>query len=271
MSQVKPLLDVNHLHIFYGQQTAVRDLSFSLAAGQTLAIVGESGSGKSSVLRAILGLPERGTRREGSIFLSGQNLSALSPKERRQLCGSTVAMVFQDAGASFCAIRHIGAQIEESIQAHTDWSTSKIRERAETLMKQLDLPASIWDAYPFELSGGMGQRAGILSAMMLRPKLLLADEPTSALDVVSQLRVIDALNEMRRTEGTAILLVTHNIAVAQHMADALLVMRRGSCVEAGPREKILLHPQQEYTRKLLQAVPRLSPDCPTSLGKERSS
>lgn len=270
MSPRNPLLDVQHLHIAYGGEVAVRDLSFSLEAGQTMAIVGESGSGKSSVLRAILGLDERGTARSGKILLDGSDLLTMKPSDRRLLCGPTVAMVFQDAGASFCAIRRIGVQIEESVRAHVSWTKDEILARAQLLMKRLDLPESIWDAYPFELSGGMGQRAGILSAMMLRPRLLLADEPTSALDVLSQLRVIDALWKMREAEGTALLMVTHNIEVAQHIADSILVMRRGDCVEMGAREAILAHPQQDYTRKLLQSVPHLDAGAVSS-GKESLS
>ena len=177
---MKPLLDVTHLSISYGSLTAVNDLSFSLNAGSTLAIVGESGSGKSSVLRAILGLPERGRSWQGDISMDGQSLLTLPPGKRRALCGSAIAMIFQDAGASFCPIRRISAQISESIRAHANWTKQQIRQRAEELMAVLDLPQTVWDAYPFELSGGMGQRVGILAAMMLRPKLLLADEPTSA-------------------------------------------------------------------------------------------
>lgn len=268
MSPREPLLNVQHLRITYGRDVAVRDLSFSLETGKTMAIVGESGSGKSSVLRAILGLDERGTARQGRILLDGEDLLTMKPQERRRLCGPTIAMVFQDAGASFCAIRRIGIQIEESVRAHVPWTRAEILARAQLLMKRLDLPESIWDAYPFELSGGMGQRAGILSAMMLRPRLLLADEPTSALDVISQLRVIDALGEMREAEGTALLFVTHNIEVAQHVADSLLVMRHGDCVEMGSREAILSHPQQDYTRKLLQSVPHLDAGVSSLSGKE---
>ena len=254
---MKPLLDVTHLSISYGSLTAVNDLSFSLNAGSTLAIVGESGSGKSSVLRAILGLPERGRSWQGDISMDGQSLLTLPPGKRRALCGSAIAMIFQDAGASFCPVRRISAQISESIRAHANWTKQQIRQRAEELMAVLDLPQTVWDAYPFELSGGMGQRVGILAAMMLRPKLLLADEPTSALDVLSLICVLDALKALQRTEGTAILLVTHNIAVARHLADALLVMRRGECIEYGTCETVLQHPQQAYTRELLHAIPQL--------------
>ena len=211
---MKPLLDVTHLSISYGSLTAVNDLSFSLNAGSTLAIVGESGSGKSSVLRAILGLPERGRSWQGDISMDGQSLLTLPPGKRRALCGSAIAMIFQDAGASFCPVRRISAQISESIRAHANWTKQQIRQRAEELMAVLDLPQTVWDAYPFELSGGMGQRVGILAAMMLRPKLLLADEPTGALDQKTGVQIMELFENLNR-EGHTIIMITHDLHVAK--------------------------------------------------------
>ena len=168
-------------------------------------------------------------------------------------------MIFQDAGASFCPIRTIGAQICESMAVHGKGNKREAKEKAIRLFEKLQLKDGerIWNSYPFELSGGMSQRVGIAAAMLLEPPVLLADEPTSALDVAVQRQAVEEMLALRESFGTAILLVTHDIGVAAAMADRLLVLKDGQEVEQGEAEQILRAPGEAYTRKLLAAVPRL--------------
>ena len=168
-------------------------------------------------------------------------------------------MIFQDAGASLCPIRTIGDQIYESMRAHKKVSRNEAKDRAMELFEKLNFKDSqrVWDSYPFELSGGMNQRAGIAISMLMNPPILLADEPTSALDVSVQRQVVREMLKLRELFGTAIIIVTHDIGVVRAMADTVLVLKNGKTVEYGEAEKVLNHPQDPYTKKLLAAVPRL--------------
>ena len=198
------LLEVKNLSVAWEGQVAVKNVSFSLAGGQVLAIVGESGSGKSTLLKAIMGLPsDERSIASGTITFAGQELTTLDAAARRALCGPQISMIFQDAGASFCPVRRVGAELWESVHLHKDWTRQEARERALALMARLHLDASVLEAYPFELSGGMGQRVGILAALLMQPQLLLADEPTSALDTVPQVAVVKELQVLCREPGTA--------------------------------------------------------------------
>ncbi len=251
-----PLLAVRNLTVSYGEKQAVRGVNFCLHRGEILVLAGESGSGKSTILRAVMGILDAGVC-EGEILWEGMNVLQLSKDARRNLAGEEIAMVFQNAGASFCPVRTIGSQLYESVCAHRAWSYAEFRERAEALMVQMQLPRAVLDAYPFRLSGGMAQRVGIAAAMLLQPKLILADEPTSALDALTQVRVAKELMALRRRTGVAMLLVTHHMGLAYHMADRILVLRRGEMVEQGAREEIFRHPKEAYTKELIAAVPRL--------------
>ena len=168
-------------------------------------------------------------------------------------------MIFQDAGASLCPIRTIGDQIYESMRAHKKVSRNEAKDRAMELFEKLNFKDSqrVWDSYPFELSGGMNQRAGIAISMLMNPPILLADEPTSALDVSVQRQVVREMLKLRELFGTAIIIVTHDIGVVRAMADTVLVLKNGKMVEYGEAERVLTHPQDPYTKKLLAAVPRL--------------
>jgi len=251
-----PLLAVRNLAISYGEKQAVRGVNFCLHRGEILVLAGESGSGKSTILRAVMGILDAGVC-AGEILWEGMNVLQLSKDARRKLAGEEIAMVFQNAGASFCPVRTIGSQLYESVCAHRAWSYAEFRERAEALMAQMQLPRMVLDEYPFRLSGGMAQRAGIAAAMLLQPKLILADEPTSALDALTQVRVAKELMAFRRRTGVAMLLVTHHMGLAYYMADRILVLRRGETVEQGAREEIFRHPKEAYTKELIAAVPRL--------------
>ena len=251
-----PLLAVRNLAISYGEKQAVHGVNFCLHRGEILVLAGESGSGKSTILRAVMGILDAGFC-AGEILWEGTDVLQLAKDARRNLAGEEIAMVFQNAGASFCPVRTIGSQLYESVCAHKAWSYDEFRERAEALMAQMQLPRAVLDEYPFRLSGGMAQRAGIAAAMLLQPKLILADEPTSALDALTQVRVAKELMALRRRTGVAMLLVTHHMGLAYYMADRILVLRRGETVEQGTREDIFRHPKEAYTKELIAAVPRL--------------
>ena len=251
-----PLLAVRNLAVSYGEKQAVRGVNFCLHRGEILVLAGESGSGKSTILRAVMGILDAGFC-AGEILWEGTDVLQLAKDARRKLAGEEIAMVFQNAGASFCPVRTIGSQLYESVCAHRAWSYDEFRERAEALMVQMQLPREVLDEYPFRLSGGMAQRAGIAAAMLLQPKLILADEPTSALDALTQVRVAKELMALRRRTGVAMLLVTHHMGLAYYMADRILVLRRGETVEQGAREDIFRHPKEAYTKELIAAVPRL--------------
>lgn len=190
------VLRFSHVSIAYGEQVAARDISFTLPRGECLAIVGESGSGKTTLCKAILGLlsPD-GRINTGDIDFKGQSLLKMSVKERRSLLGKEITTIFQDTKDAFCPIRTVGSQIHEAMEAHGRISASSLREKAFSLMRKLGLEEAsrIWDSYPSELSGGMMQRVGIVSALLPEPLLILADEPTSALDVLARQEVVREL------------------------------------------------------------------------------
>ena len=243
------ILTVEDLRVAYGGKEILRGVSFSVKRGEILIIAGESGSGKSTILKAIGGLLGKGGAIiGGQIFFDGKEITDLPDVERRKLSGAEIGFIFQNAGASFCPIRKIGEQIFESVRAHRDWDKEIFRERAIELMRKINLAAEVLDEYPFRLSGGMAQRAGILAATILEPKLLLADEPTSALDVVTQ--VVKVLLKLK----IAIVLVTHDLKIARRMADKILIMRHGAAVEFGTREQIFNAPREIYTQELIKAA-----------------
>ena len=254
------LLSFEHVEISYGGDPVVHDVSFSVKPGEILGLVGESGSGKSTLIKAAMGLlGDNGLVTKGDILFDGKNIPDLPEKELRKIRGKKIGMIFQDAGASLCPIRTIGEQIYESMSAHMDISKADAQDRAFTLFEKLHFQDSrrIWDSYPFELSGGMNQRAGIVIAMLMNPAVLLADEPTSALDVAVQKQVVLEMKLLRELFGTAIILVTHDIGVVSATADTVLVLKDGRKVEYGPARKVLQAPEQAYTKKLLAAVPKL--------------
>ena len=258
---MQELLRIDHLTAGYDGDAVIEDISINLHTGEVLGIVGESGSGKSTLLKAIVQI--RGLSTEihaGTVFFDTKNLAVLSEGERRRLRGEEIAMVFQYAGASLNPARRIGTQLVETMRAHTDLSREEIYARAAEVFGGMGFPdvSRILAAYPFELSGGMAQRAAIALAVILRPQLLLADEPTSALDATIQLQVLDELRALKERTGTAILLITHNIGVVRHIADRVAVMCKGKIVEQGAVTEVLGNPQHPYTRELLAAVPKMS-------------
>ena len=254
------ILRYEHVDITYNGYRAIKDVSFTVSEGEILGIVGESGSGKSTLIKAAMGLlGDTGLVTRGDIWYKGKNLPDLSASELRRLNGPELGMIFQYAGSSFCPIRTVGAQLYESMTEHEHISKEDFRILAFALLEKIgfDNAQRILESYPFELSGGMQQRVGIAAAMLLNPSVLLADEPTSALDVSVQKQVVEEMLLVRRTFGTSIVLVTHNIGVIGAMADKVLVMRNGETVEYGETRQVLEDPKEEYTKLLMSAVPRL--------------
>ena len=228
--------------------------------GEILGIVGESGSGKSTLIKASMGLLGRSGRvSQGEILYQGQNVLNLGDEAFRNLRGPKMGMIFQNCGSALCPIRTIGYQLYETMEQHGFNDRNEVRRRAEILFNKINLNDSerILNSYPFELSGGMNQRVGIVMAMILEPELLFADEPTSALDVTVQAQVIKEMLQLRDEFGTGIAIVTHNIGVVSYMADKVAVMCQGRLVEYGKTRDVIDDPQDEYTRKLIQAVPRI--------------
>jgi len=259
-SDAAEILRYEHVDISYNGSKAIKDVSFTVSEGEILGIVGESGSGKSTLIKAAMGLlGDTGLVTRGDIWYKGKNLPDLSASELRKLNGPEVGMIFQYAGSSFCPIRTVGAQLYESMSEHENVTKEAFRARAAELLGKIGFENGqrILDSYPFELSGGMQQRVGIAAAMLLNPGVLLADEPTSALDVSVQKQVVEEMLLVRKTFGTSIVLVTHNIGVVGAMADKVLVMKNGEMVEYGETQQVLHAPKEDYTRLLMSAVPRL--------------
>lgn len=254
------LLEYEHVEISFGGVPKVHDVSFSLHPGEILGLVGESGTGKTTLIKAAMGLlGNNGLVTKGDIWFEGKSLPDLSEKEQRKIRGDKIGMIFQDCGASLSPIRTIGEQIVESMAAHREIDTAHAKQTAMELFDKLHFKDGerVWNSYPFELSGGMNQRAGIAIAMLMNPSILLADEPTSALDVAVQRQVVEEMLRIRDTFGTAIILVTHDIGVVSAMADTIMVLKRGNVMEFGKAKDVLENPQNDYTKNLLSAVPRL--------------
>ena len=254
------ILRYEHVDISYNGVKVIKDVSFTVSEGEILGIVGESGSGKSTLIKAAMGLlGPAGLVTRGDIWYKGKNLPDLSENEIRKLNGPELGMIFQSAGSSFCPIRTVGAQLYESMTEHEQISKAEFRARALELLRKIGFENGqrILDAYPFELSGGMQQRVGIAAAMLLNPSVLMADEPTSALDVSVQKQVVEEMLLVRKSFGTTIVLVTHNIGVIGAMADKVLVMKNGETVEYGETKQVLNNAKEEYTRTLMSAVPKL--------------
>ncbi|MGW0941711.1 ABC transporter ATP-binding protein [Streptomyces sp. NPDC002623] len=260
----QPFLSVKDLKVHFstedGTVKAVDGLSFDLVRGRTLGIVGESGSGKSVTNLTILGLhnPES-THVEGSIVLDGEELNGASEKTLEKLRGNKMAMIFQDALASLSPYHTIGRQIGETYRKHTGCSKKEARARSIEMLRRVGIPQPEIrvDDYPHLFSGGMRQRAMIAMALVCDPELLIADEPTTALDVTVQAQIMDLLKDLQQEFGTAIIFITHDLGVIADIADDVLVMYGGRCVERGTKQEVLRDPQHPYTWGLLSSMPSL--------------
>lgn len=264
-----PLLAVEGLRIGYrtesGTHIAVDGLDLTAAAGQITAVVGESGSGKSSTAHALIGLlPAGGRILGGSVRLQGEELTGLGERAWREVRGRRVGLVPQDPGVSLDPVKPVGGQVAEVLRVHGLATRGDAVARAVDLLADAGLPDPAQRArqYPHELSGGMRQRVLIAIATAARPRLLVADEPTSALDVTVQRQILDHLQAVVTTTGTAMLLVTHDLAVVADRAQHVVVMSQARVVEAGPAEQVLTDPQHPYTRRLLADAPTIAGRAP---------
>jgi len=233
------LIEVENLHVRYGNYEAVRGVSFALGEGEILGIVGESGSGKSTIAKALMGL-ERPF--EGSII------------DR----ASSIQMIFQDAVGSLNPRMTVRQTLDEVLALHQTSQTSQTSQTPETLLSMVGLSPAVLNQYPREMSGGQCQRVSIARALACRPQVLVADEPVSALDVSVQARVLNLLRDLRRDLGLSILLIAHDLAVVKNVCDRICVMERGLFVDEGPAAEVFAHPKSDYTRRLLAAVPRIT-------------
>jgi oligopeptide/dipeptide ABC transporter ATP-binding protein len=257
-----PLLAVRDLRVALAggrSGTIIDGLSFELAPGEVLGIVGESGCGKTMTARAIIGLNrfDGRFRITGEMLYKGRDLLRLDERGMRAVRGREIAMIFQDPMTSLNPLQRIGRQIGEMLAAHSDLSGSAIRERAVALLRQVRMPhpEQRVDEYPHQLSGGMRQRAMIALALACGPSLLIADEPTTALDVTTQMQILDLIASLQAESGMAVILITHDLGVVAEIADRVLVMYAGQCVEAGPARALFRDPQHPYTAGLLAAIP----------------
>ena len=258
-------LDSLHVQLPPGSERAyaVADVSYSLAPREILCVVGESGSGKSLTARAVMGLlpAPHVLYEKGRILFQGEDLIKASPERMRQVRGSDISMIFQEPMTALNPVMRIGDQIDEVIRFHEKLPRRKRTELALSLLEDVHLPdpPRIMSAYPHELSGGQRQRAMIAMALALEPKVLIADEPTTALDVTTQAQILHLIKELQSKHDTGVLFITHDIGVVADIADRVAVMQKGRIVEIDTVDRVLNHPQHEYTKALINAVPSLQP------------
>ncbi|MEV0237762.1 ABC transporter ATP-binding protein [Nonomuraea sp. NPDC050786] len=260
-----PLLEIRDLSVAFRTRkqdvTVVKGVSMEILPGQTVAVVGESGSGKSTTAAAVNRLlPDNGRITGGQVLFDGRDLARASEREMTAIRGAGIGLVPQDPMSNLNPLMRIGDQIAEALEVH---GVATGKAAGERVLELLDLvgipdPARRIGQYPHEFSGGMRQRALIAMGLACRPKLLIADEPTSALDVTVQRRILDQLEQLTAEMGTAVLLITHDLALAAERADVVAVMHDGRIVETGQAAEILAEPEHDYTRRLLKAVPSLS-------------
>lgn len=261
---MEPILSVSNLSVSFkayaGTVRAVRDVSFQLNKGETLAIVGESGSGKSVTTKAILGiLAKNGRIDSGEVLYQGEDMARYTEKDFYKIRGKKISLVFQDPLSALNPIMKIGKQITEAIPRSKDMDKTKAKARVIELMEAVGIPdpSVRYDQYPFQFSGGMRQRIVIAIALASDPEILICDEPTTALDVSIQAKILDLINDIKRERNLSIIFITHDMGVVANMADRICIMYAGRIVEVGTSDEIFYSPAHPYTRMLLSAIPDL--------------
>lgn len=256
------LLKIEDLNIHFdtlkGKLHAIRDLSFHINQGETLGIVGESGCGKSITSLATMGLlPPTATVSSKTFSFQGSDLISMPEKEKRKLRGGDMAMIFQDPMTSLNPSYTVGFQIIETLKIHQGGTSQELNQKAINLLNEVGIPApeNRMKSYPHQLSGGMCQRIMIAMAIACRPKLLIADEPTTALDVTIQAQILSLLKKLQKDYDMGLILITHDIGVVAQMADRILVMYAGECVESGNIKEVLKNAKHPYTKGLLDSLP----------------
>jgi oligopeptide transport system ATP-binding protein len=259
-----PLLELEdfklHFHTQDGIVKAVDGVSFSLEKGETLSVVGESGSGKSVTAMSVMGLVPMppGKIVGGDIRFKGQSLLNVRDKQLRSLRGNSIAMIFQDPLSSLNPVYRVGKQVGEGLMVHKGYSKRQALERAVELLEMVGIPNPEQRAkeYPHQFSGGMRQRAMIAMALACDPEVLIADEPTTALDVTIQAQILELMQELQKQQGTAIIMITHDLGVVADMSDRILVMYAGKPVEYGSSHEIFYQPLHPYTWGLMRSIPK---------------
>lgn len=267
------ILEVKNLsvsfHTYAGEVKALRDISFDVKRGETLAIVGESGSGKSVTVQTIMRLiPSPPSEiKQGQIIFEGVDLTKLSDKEMRKYRGGKIGMIFQDPMTSLNPVIKVGKQIMESILLHTNATKKEAKERALEMLRLVGIPKpeERFHQYPHQFSGGMRQRVVIAIALACEPDLLICDEPTTALDVTIQAIIMDLINKIKKELNIAVILITHDLGVVAETADRVVVMYGGEKLEEGTIEDIFYNPKHPYTWGLLKSLPKLNMDSNTKL------
>ncbi|HXC18391.1 MAG TPA: ABC transporter ATP-binding protein [Acidimicrobiales bacterium] len=258
----EPILQVRDLHVEYatpsGPARAVSGVTFDLDKGEFLAIVGESGCGKSTLLYAVAQLlTYPGRIASGDVLFDGVDFTTLKPEELRTHRWRDFSVVMQSAMNALNPTLTIESQLADACKAHTQWSDRRIAERSAEVLAMVAIDAVHLKSYPFQLSGGMRQRAMIAMALLLEPKLVIMDEPTSALDVVAQRSLMHQVQSLRHQLGFAVIFVTHDMSVVSHYSDRLAVMYAGEFVELGPTREVFDRPEHPYSQGLMEAFPSL--------------
>jgi peptide/nickel transport system ATP-binding protein len=268
----RTLLEVEDLNVSFatsrGPLQAVQGVSLTLDQGKTLGIVGESGSGKTVLSRAVMGLlPRASTTQTGSVRYEGTEILNAPFDELRKLWSTHIAMVFQDPMTSLNPVQRIGHQITEPLKIHLKLSKGEAKETALSLLMQVGIPSPVerYEAYPFQLSGGMRQRVMIAIALACAPRLLMADEPTTGLDVTVQAQILDLLGQLQRDRDMAMILVTHDLGVVATRTDEIIVMYAGNVVEKAPTNVLFKSMAMPYTEALLNSTPRIAEPSHTRL------
>lgn len=258
------LLEVKDLNIEFHDhlipETVVYDFDLELKIGEIVGLVGESGSGKSMSALAIAGLlSRRDMHKRGQILFDGLDLLTCERSKLRKIQGNEISMIFQEPMTSLNPVKRIGWQIEESLRIHTELNKEERYQKAIEMMKEVELPdpERLYRQYPHELSGGMRQRVMIAAAMICNPRILIADEPTTALDVTIQAQIVELLKRMNREKQTSILFISHDLSLVKQLCERLLVMKGGYIVETGLTQEVFAHPKEEYTQRLIAAIPKV--------------
>ena len=258
------LLEVKNLNIEFHDhlipETVVYDFDLELKAGEIVGLVGESGSGKSLSALAIAGLlSRRDMHKRGQILFDGLDLLTCERSKLRKIQGNEISMIFQEPMTSLNPVKRIGWQIEESLRIHTELNKEERYQKAIEMMKEVELPdpERLYRQYPHELSGGMRQRVMIAAAMICNPRILIADEPTTALDVTIQAQIVELLKRMNREKQTSILFISHDLSLVKQLCERVLVMKGGYIVETGLTQEVFAHPKEEYTQRLIAAIPKV--------------
>lgn len=254
-----PVLEVRDLEVSFGSARILRGVSFDLEPGHTLGVVGESGCGKSMTAFSIMHMLQRpGRISAGSIRLEGRDITHIGEREMRKVRGAQIALVMQDPFTSLNPMMRVGAQIAEALQLHQNLGREAAWRKSVEMLDMVGVPAPESSArkFPHQMSGGQRQRVVIGMAFACKPKVLIADEPTTALDVTLQAQILRLIRELKETEGTAVMLISHDIGAIASVASRIAVFYAGRIVETGPTERVLQSPGMPYTKALLNALPR---------------